>query len=173
MEQRKQDINKLNQEIKTNEEVIKALRGMQTIAVSKATDNEQEIREMRERLEREKEITTIMAKENIKMREKIKLMEEKIKCKQKHYEDRGKELENMNIETQKITNEMEKQKQNWDREKETKNQRIKTKTRENIIRKTRNRTESSELKIWKKSNDNDWTETSNRGTTEKQCKISY
>ena len=42
---------------------------------------------------------------------------------------------------------MEKQKQNWDREKETKNQRIKTKTRENIIRKTRNRTESSELKI--------------------------
>ena len=61
MEQRKQDINKLNQEIKTNEEVIKALRGMQTIAVSKATDNEQEIREMRERLEREKEITTIMA----------------------------------------------------------------------------------------------------------------
>ena len=147
MEQQKQDINELNQEIKTNEEVIKALRGMQTIAVSKATDNEQEIREMRERLEREKEITTIMAKENIKMREKIKLMEEKIKCKQKHYEDRGKELENMNIETQKITNEMEKQKQNWDREKETKNQRIKTKTRENIIRKTRNRTESSKLKI--------------------------
>ena len=28
MEQQKQDINKLNQEIKTNEEVIKALRGM-------------------------------------------------------------------------------------------------------------------------------------------------
>ena len=147
MEQRKQDINKLNQEIKTNEEVIKALRGMQTIAVSKATDNEQEIEEMRKRLEQEKGITTIMAKENIKMREKIKLMEEMIKCKQKHYEDRGKELENMNIETQKITNEMEKQKRNWDREKETKNQRIKTKTRENIIRKTRNRNESSELKI--------------------------
>ena len=51
MEQRKQDINKLNQEIKTNEEVIKALRGIQTIVVSKATDKEQEIKEMRKRLE--------------------------------------------------------------------------------------------------------------------------
>ena len=119
MEQEKQDINKLNQEIKTNEEVIKALRGMQTITVSKATDKEQEIKELWKRLEKEKGITTIMTKENIEMREKIKLMEEKIKVKQKHYEDRGKELENMNIKTQKITKEMEKQKQNWDREKET------------------------------------------------------
>ena len=90
MEQQKQDINKLNQEIKTNEEVIKALRGMQTITVSKATDKEQEIKELWKRLEKEKGITTIMTKENIEMREKIKLMEEKIKVKQKHYEDRGK-----------------------------------------------------------------------------------
>ena len=41
------------------------------------------------------------------------------------------------------------------------------------IRKISNRTESSELKIRKKSSDNDWTETSNRGTREKQCKRSY
>ena len=118
MEQQKQDINELNQEIKTNEEVIKALRGMQTITVSKATDKEQEIKEMRKRLEQENGVTTMMTKENIEMREKIKLMEEKIKVKQKHYEDKGK-LENMNIETQNITKETEKQKQNWDRKKET------------------------------------------------------
>ena len=77
MEQEKQDINKLNQEIKTNEEVIKALRGMQTITVSKATDKEQEIKELWKRLEKEKGITTIMTKENIEMREKIKLMKKK------------------------------------------------------------------------------------------------
>ena len=41
MEQQKQDINKL-----TNEEVIKVLRGMQTITVSKTTDKEQEIKEL-------------------------------------------------------------------------------------------------------------------------------
>ena len=117
MEQQKEDINKLIQETKTNEELIKALRGAQTITVSKATDKEQEIKELWKRIE--KGITTIMTKENMEMREKIKLMEEKIKVKQKHYEDRGKELENMNIKTQKITKEMEKQKQNWDREKET------------------------------------------------------
>ena len=49
--------------------------------------------------------------------------------------------------------------------KNTKNQRRKTKTRENITKKTSN-TESNELKIRKKSNDNDLTETSNRGTRE-------
>ena len=119
MEQQKQNINKPNQDIKANEEVIKALRGMQTITVSKATDKEQEIKEMRKRLEQEKGITSIVTKENMEMREKINLMEEKIKVKQKHYEDRGKELENMNIESQKITKEMEKEKQNQDREKET------------------------------------------------------
>ena len=119
MEQQKQDINKLDQEIKTNQEVIKTLRGMQTITVSKATDKEQEIKEMRKRLEQENGVTTIMTKETIEMREKIKLMEEKIKVKQKHYENRGKESENMKIEIQKITKEIEKQKQNWDREKET------------------------------------------------------
>ena len=67
MEQQKQDINKLNQEIKTNEEVIKALRGMQTITVSKATDKEQEIKELWKRIE--KGITTIMTKENRNERE--------------------------------------------------------------------------------------------------------
>ena len=71
MEQQKQDINKLNQEIKTNEEVIKALREMQTITVSKTTDKEQEIKELWKRIEKEKGITTIMTKENIEMREKI------------------------------------------------------------------------------------------------------
>ena len=64
MEQQKQDINELNQEIKTNEEVIKALRGMQTITVSKATDKEQEIKEMKKRLKQEQGITAIMTKEN-------------------------------------------------------------------------------------------------------------
>ena len=120
IEQQKQDINKLYQKIRTNEEVIKALRRMQTITVSKATDKEQKIRELWKRIEKEKGMTTIMTKENIEMREKITVMEEKIKVKQKHYEDRGKELENMNIKTQKITKEIEKQKQNWDREKKHK-----------------------------------------------------
>ena len=46
MGQQKQDINKLNQEIRTNEEVIKALREIQTITVSKATDKEQEKKEL-------------------------------------------------------------------------------------------------------------------------------
>ena len=40
-----------------------------------------------------------MTKENIEMREKIKLMEEKTKVKQNHYKDRRKELENKNIKT--------------------------------------------------------------------------
>ena len=64
MEQQKQDINKPNQDIKANEEVIKVLRGMQTITVSKATDKEQEIKEIRKRLEQEKGITSIVTKEN-------------------------------------------------------------------------------------------------------------
>ena len=55
MEQQKQDINKVNQEIKTNEDVIKALRGLQTITVRKATDKEQEIKELWKRIEQEKE----------------------------------------------------------------------------------------------------------------------
>ena len=92
---------------------------MQTIAVSKDTEKEQEIKKLWKKMEKEKGIITIMTKENIERREKIKLMEEKIKVKQKNYEDRGKEFEKMNIKTQKITNEIEKQKQNWDREKET------------------------------------------------------
>ena len=59
MEQQKQDINKL-----TNEEVIKVLRGMQTITVSKTTDKEQEIKELWKRIVKEKGIKTIMTKEN-------------------------------------------------------------------------------------------------------------
>ena len=55
MEQQKQDINKVNQEIKINEDVIKALRGLQTITVRKATDKEQEIKELWKRTEQEKE----------------------------------------------------------------------------------------------------------------------
>ena len=54
MLQQRQDINKLNQKIKTNEEVIKALRGMQTITVSKATDKKQEMKELWKRTEKEK-----------------------------------------------------------------------------------------------------------------------
>ena len=76
-EQQKQDINKLNQEIKTNEQVIKALKGMQTITVSKDTDKEQEIKELWKRTEKEKGKTTIMTKENIEMGEKITAMKEK------------------------------------------------------------------------------------------------
>ena len=59
MEQQKQGINKL-----TNEEVIKVLRGMQTITVSKTTDKEQEIKELWKRIVKEKGIKTIMTKEN-------------------------------------------------------------------------------------------------------------
>ena len=59
MEQQKQDINKL-----TNEEVIKVLRGMQTITVSKTTDKEQEIKELWKKIVKEKGIKTIMTKEN-------------------------------------------------------------------------------------------------------------
>ena len=58
MEQQKQDIKKRNQEIKIKEEVIKALRGIQTITVSKANDKEQEIKELWKRIEKERGITT-------------------------------------------------------------------------------------------------------------------
>ena len=64
MEQQKQDINKL-----TNEEVIKVLRGMQTITVSKTTDKEQEIKELWKKIVKEKGIKTIMTKENRNERE--------------------------------------------------------------------------------------------------------
>ena len=110
MEQQEQDINKLNQEIKINEEVINTLRGMKTITVSKATDREQEIKKLWKRLQKEKGITTIMTKENTEMRKKIILTEEKIKVKQRHYKDRGKELENTNIKNQKVTKQIKKQK---------------------------------------------------------------
>ena len=55
MEQQKQDTNKLNQDIKANEEVIKVLKGMQTKTVSKATDKEQEIKELWKEQKKKKE----------------------------------------------------------------------------------------------------------------------
>ena len=70
LEQQKNITNKLKQESKAKEEAIKALQGVQTIKINKATDKELEIKKLWKTIEKEKGITTIMTKENIEMRGK-------------------------------------------------------------------------------------------------------
>ena len=87
-EERKSKLKNLNQEKKTSEEVIKALRSMTKTKIDSVPDKKMQIKQLQTSLEKEKKLVERMQEENCLKQTEINTINQKLNTIQQNYENK-------------------------------------------------------------------------------------
>ena len=117
-QQKENEITKISQENKILETVINRLGNCNRIKINHASDKDQQIKDLKIQLRKEKDIGKILVKDNVEMKSKISTQEMILKQKEQEEKEKENELNGIKKEIDKIKRENQQQIKNSNIEKE-------------------------------------------------------
>ena len=117
-QQKENEITKISQEKKILEAVVKTLGNCDRIKINHASDKDQQIKDLKIQLQKEKDTGKILVKDNVEMKSQISTQEIILKQKEQEEKERKNELNDIKKEIDKIKRENQQQTKNSNIEKE-------------------------------------------------------